>query len=88
MDQAPGPIIASVTPDVARRMGVPSQEHEKAIHISITAIDTPQMGVHKPRSRRIAVPVAIKCGTINANRGASLRCANPKQNRNVAVTMR
>ena len=87
-DQAPGPIIASDAPDVANRMGIPPPPQEIATQSSRTAIDAPQIGVHKPRSRKIAAPAPIRCGSIKANCGASLRCPNAKHNRNVAVTRR
>ena len=87
-DHAPGPIIANDAPDVAKRIGIPPQPQENATHTSMTVTSAPQKGVNKPRSRKIAAPAPIKCGSIKANGGASLRCANPKQNRNVAVTRR
>src|SRR6516165_628692 len=88
MDHAPGPTIANVAPDVAKRMGIPPQPQENAIQASVTVTNPPQIGVHKPRSRKIAAPAPIRCGSIKANCGASLRCPNAKHNRNVAVTRR
>ena len=89
MDHAPGPIIASVAPDVANMMGSPSPPaQEKAIHTSTTATNIPQTGVHKPRSKSIPAPAPIACGKTKENCGASLRRPNPTQNRNVAVTRR
>ena len=86
MDHAPGPIIANVAPDAANIRGIPPPPAlEKAIHNSTTAINVPQIGVHKPKSSSIPAPVPIRCGT---ERDASLRRPNPKQNRNAAVTTR
>ena len=88
-DHAPGPIIASVAPDVANMMESPSPlAQEKAIHTSTTAINAPQTGVHKPRNRSIPAPAPITCGQTKENCVASLRRPNANQNRNVAVTTR
>jgi hypothetical protein len=89
MDHAPGPNIASVAPNAANRMGIPPPPaQEKAIHTSTTVINVPQIGVHKPKSKSIPAPAPTTCRKAKANCGASLRCPNPKQNRNVAVTAR
>src|SRR5215510_11653871 len=61
---------------------------EKATHASTAAINVPQTGVHKPRSRSIPAPAPITCGKIKPNCEGSLRCANAEQNRTVAVTIR
>jgi hypothetical protein len=85
MDQAPGPITASVAPNVAKIIGIPLPPAlEKATHISRMAINVPQIGVHKPRSRSIPPTAPIRCGKIKA----SLRCPDADQNRNIAVTIR
>jgi hypothetical protein len=88
-DHAPGPIIASVAADVANKIGIrPPSPQEKAIHASETAINVPQIGVHKPMSKSNPAPAAIICGKRRANPEASLRDPNPKQNRNAVVTTR
>jgi hypothetical protein len=77
MDQAPGPIIANVAPKVANMRGIPPSALEKATHISTAAINVPQNGVHKPRSRNIPAPEPITYGKIEADCAASLRWLHP-----------
>ena len=88
MDNAPGPIIANVAPDVAKRMGIPREAHEKATHTSTTAINVPLIGVHKPTSRKIAAPNPIDCGITTASCGVSIGRVKTAQKRNVAVITR
>ena len=87
IDHAPGPVIANVAADVARRMEIPLVE-ENAIHASTIAIRVPLIGVHKPKSIKIAGHAATTCGMTKANCGVSLRRPNAHQNRNVAVIRR
>src|SRR5262252_1629464 len=54
----------------------------------MTAISVPQIGVHKPSRRSIPAAAPIACGKNKAPGEGSLRCPNPEQNRNAAVTIR
>jgi len=89
MDQAPGPIIATVAASVAKTMGiVGSPPPEKATHSSEAAITAPTIGVHKPTRSSIPAPAAIICGAIDTKCELSLRCPAKCQRRTVAVNNR
>src|SRR5580698_9925416 len=67
IDNAPGPIIASVPPNVASESaGHPSLECTNAIHTSTAAISAPVAGVHKPNIIKIASTAPMPCGAIVA----------------------
>jgi len=67
IDQAPGPIVARVKPNVANMIemsGLPPLE--KAIHTSTTAIRPPAIGVQKPTRSSIPAAAPIIGAAISA----------------------
>jgi hypothetical protein len=62
IDHAPGPIIARVTPSVAKKMHIQgSRVWNKMMDISMIATTVPATGVHKPTRRNIPAAAPIKC---------------------------
>ena len=81
MDHAPGPIIATVAPKVAKTIGNPLTASARTNnHSSTIATIVPAIGVHKPTRSSIPATAANMrgtCGTIDANCDACLKCALP-----------
>jgi len=71
-DQAPGPIIARLTPRTASTAGSAALAgKEKAVHNSIIATRIPATGVHRPTRSRIPASAPILCGTTAAQTGVA-----------------
>jgi hypothetical protein len=70
IDHAPGPIIARVTPSVAKMMHIHgSRVWKKMRDISMIATSVPTTGVHKPTRRNIPAAAPTKSKTIWAELG-------------------
>lgn len=70
IDHAPGPIIARVTPSVAKMMhNHGSRVWKKKMDISMIATSVPTTGVHKPARSNIPAPAPTKCRMIWAELG-------------------
>src|SRR5437016_13856338 len=64
-DQAPGPIIARVAPNVAKRIGIQGVSgRANAIQSSAIATSVPITGVHNPSARTSPAAAAIICGVV------------------------
>jgi len=62
MENAPGPIIASVPPSVASIAAVPASPGDtKTVHTIIVAMIAPAIGVHKPIMMKIARAASMAC---------------------------
>jgi len=89
MDHAPGPIIAAVPPNVARTTEVHgSPMRAIATHNSITAINVPTTGVHRPTRSSIPAHAAMICGIIDEGRAVPVGAIIPKRMSKIAVRMR
>jgi hypothetical protein len=87
-DQAPGPIIASVTPRVARIKGI--QElvgRDKRIQPSVKPTSVPTKGVHIPTRINIPKPAAMISGRA-ADHEASVSRLTTQLVRTAAVSAR
>jgi len=70
IDHAPGPIIAKVTPSVAKMMHIHgSRAWKKMRDTSMIATSVPTTGVHKPARRNIPAAAPSKCRGIWAELG-------------------
>ena len=89
MDHAPGPIIAAVPPNVARTTEVHgSPMRAIATHNSITAINVPTTGVHRPTRSSIPAHAAMICGIIDEGKAVPVGAIIPKRMSKIAVRMR
>ena len=87
-DQAPGPIMANVTPRVARIKGNHEPvEREKRIQTSVKPTSVPTTGVHKPTRRNIPKPAAMSSGKA-ASHDASVSRLTTQKIRVAAVSGR
>ncbi len=83
IDQAPGPIIAKLTPNPQTMIGVHgSAGPKKTSHRCLAATRRPTYGVPNPITRRTD---AINCNTIVAKLGLALDCRNASRKRKVPM---
>src|SRR5208282_2577599 len=83
IDQAPGPIIAKLTPNPQTIIGVHgSAGPKKTSHSCLAATRRPTYGVPNPITRRTD---AINCNTIVAKLGLALDCRNASRKRIVPM---
>jgi hypothetical protein len=89
IDNAPGPIIASVAPSVANMSAIhPSPGDTTAIHTSTTAISAPVTGVHKPNIIGIASTAPKACGAMVTTADISLNDTIQSWSKAIPVTNR
>jgi len=87
-DQAPGPIIARVTPRVARIKGIQEAVgRDKRIQPSVRPTSVPTKGVHNPIKINIPKPAAMSSGKA-ANHEASVSRLTAQLVRTAAVSAR
>jgi len=87
-DQAPGPIIAKLTPRVARIKGIQGPVgREKRIQPSVRPSSVPTAGVHKPSRINIPKPAAMSSGKA-ADHDASVSRLTTQWVRSAAVSAR
>ena len=87
-DQAPGPIIANVTPRIARINGTQGPvEREKKIQTSVKPTNVPTTGVHKPSRINIPKAAAMSSGNV-ADHDASASLLTAQWTRTAAVSAR
>ena len=89
MDHAPGPIIAAVPPNVARTTDIHvSPTCAIATDNSITAINAPTTGVHRPTRSSIPAHAAMISGIIDDVWGVPIGPVIANRMSKVAVRMR
>ena len=78
MDQSPGPNIARAAPAVPNisQSGL-SPDSMSIFQISVSAIEMPATGVHKPAMSRIPAPIKSMAGIVTSIGGGSLRSVSP-----------
>jgi len=87
-DQAPGPIMANVTPRAAGIKGIQEPVvRETRIQISARPISVPTKGVHKPNRINIPKPAAMSSGKA-ADKDASVSRLTAQWIRTAAVSAR
>lgn len=88
-DHAPGPIIAAVTPSVARTIEIHgSLAWVIVTHNSITAINVPTTGVQRPKRRSIPAPPPSIVGIIENVDDVPVSSMTPSRMSKVAVRIR
>jgi len=89
IDHAPGPIIAEVAPKVARMTGIHGAfKWVAATPTSITAINVPTTGVHRPMRRSTPTHAPATCGTMDEEADVPVRSTIPKRTSKIAARTR
>jgi hypothetical protein len=85
IDQAPGPIIASVPPRTANTTDNSLPAPASAIHPSMITISAPASGVHKPTKINNPSTAPVICGTMGPPTGTWLCGTTPWNSRRIPV---